>query len=95
MSAPAVAQKEDEKQRKHKPLKFTYKEQQEFEQIDAQIAAREQELGQMNEEIEKGGSDFELVASLVAEQRKLEEHLELLLERWTYLHELAEQIANQ
>lgn len=74
-------------------LKLTYKEQKEFEQIDEVIAKVEKELKVVNEQINQAGSDFILLQELVSVQQGLEKKLEELLERWTYLNELAEEIA--
>lgn len=75
-----------------RPLKFTFAEQREFEQIDDLIAQTEQELSRVQTQIDLSGSDFEALQQLVAEQKGLEAKLDNLLERWTYLNELAEKI---
>lgn len=80
------------KQVKEKPLKFTYKEQKEFEEIDDVIAKQESELEKIKQEIDKSSSDFEKLQELLAKQQQLEEQLEYSMERWTYLNELAEKI---
>ena len=80
------------KQDKNRPLKFTYKEQREFEQIDDVIADLEQGLKELNEKINQTGSDFVLLQELATRQQELEEQLDELMERWTYLNELAELI---
>lgn len=76
----------------HRKPKFTYAEQQEYQQIDEVIAGVERELSQVLAQIELAGSNFELLQELCAAQKTLEDKLEALLERWTYLNELAEQI---
>jgi ATP-binding cassette subfamily F protein uup len=83
---PAVRDKE-------RPRKFTYKEQREFEEIENVIASVEQELQAVNEQIDTAGSDFTLLQELAARQRQLEVKLDELLERWTYLNELAEEMS--
>lgn len=75
-----------------KPRKFTFKEQREYEQIDAIIAGVEQELHEVAAQINTAGSDFGLLQDLVVLQKELEHKLDELLERWTYLSELAEDI---
>ncbi|TCO74839.1 ABC-F family ATP-binding cassette domain-containing protein [Marinisporobacter balticus] len=92
-----VHKKRDEKKhksekKKDKKLKFTFKEQREYEQIDEQIAQIEEKLETTNEEINQAGSNFEALQELVDLQEKLEKELEEKLERWTYLNELAEAI---
>lgn len=84
-----------EDKKKDKPLKFTYKEQKEYDEIDNTIANKEEELENVNVKINGAGSNFELLQELLAEQAKLEGELEYLMDRWTYLNELAEQIKNQ
>ncbi len=76
-----------------KPRRFTFNEQREYEQIEAVIAGVEQKLQAVVARIDLAGSDFELLQKLVAEQKALEQELDELLERWTYLNELAENIA--
>lgn len=75
-----------------RPVKFTFAEQREFEQIDDLIAQAEQDLSRVQTQINLSGSDFEALQQLVVEQKGLEAKLDNLLERWTYLNELAEKI---
>jgi ATP-binding cassette subfamily F protein uup len=72
--------------------KFTFKEQREYEEIDEMIAGAERELQGVSERINAAGTDFELLQQLTNTQGLLEARLEELLERWTYLNELAEEI---
>jgi ATP-binding cassette subfamily F protein uup len=83
------------KREKAKPLKFTYNEKREFEEIDDKIAEAEQELKDLNARIEEAASDYLLLQRLAAQREQTEQRLDMLLERWTYLNELAEQIAQQ
>lgn len=77
---------------KKKPLKFTFKEQREYEEIDGIIAGVEKELQEVKIKINEAGSEYVLLQELTGEQQKLEAELDELLERWTYLNELAEEI---
>lgn len=77
---------------KSRSLKFTYKEQQEFEQIDDVITGVEEELKEVNDKVNQAGSDFLLLQELVKRQQELDKRLDELMERWAYLNELAEQI---
>lgn len=81
-----------QEKKKDRPLKFSYKEQKEFEQIDVVIAGAERELAEVTDKINQAGSDYELLQKLLAKKEQLENTLEELLERWTYLNELAEEI---
>ncbi len=76
-------------------LKFSYKEQREYEQIDSMIEAAEQKLERITTEMEAAFSDSVRLQELMAEQANAEQELEHLMERWTYLNELAEKIAEQ
>lgn len=78
-----------------KTLKFSYKEQREFDTIDERIAEAEQALQAVNEQIAEAGSDFISLQELTDKQQALEQQLEQLIERWTYLNELAEAIEAQ
>ncbi|MGC7870062.1 ABC-F family ATP-binding cassette domain-containing protein [Desulfosporosinus sp. SYSU MS00001] len=79
--------------RKERPLKMTYKEQQEFAQIDERIAQVEEELQINLQKMNEAGSDFGTLNELTKVQQELEGKLDELIERWTYLNELAEKIA--
>jgi len=87
------SEKGELERKKERPLKMTYKEQQEYVQIDAQIAQAEEELKKTTQAMNEAGSDFGKLNELVKVQQTLEQKLDDLLERWTYLTELAERIA--
>ncbi|WP_322903560.1 ABC-F family ATP-binding cassette domain-containing protein [Paenibacillus campi] len=76
-------------------LKFSYKEQREYEQIDSMIEAAEHKLERITTEMEAAFSDSARLQQLMTEQAKAEQELEHLMERWTYLNELAEKIEQQ
>lgn len=73
-------------------LKFSYKEQREYEQIDEMIEKAEQRLARIAVDMEQAFSDSARLQELTAQQAEAEQELEHLLERWTYLNELAENI---
>ncbi len=77
---------------KERVRKFTFKEQKEYAEIDAVIASVESEIKMIGERMNTSGSDFTLLQELTGMQQELEKKLEGLLERWTYLNELAEEI---
>lgn len=81
--------------RKQEKLKFTFKEQREYEVIDEQIEQAEQRLVDINAQMEAAFADSVRLQELMEEQRKGEADLEHLMERWTYLNELAEKIAGK
>jgi ATP-binding cassette subfamily F protein uup len=79
-------------QQSERPIKFTFKEQREYEQIDDVISEAEAELRTVAAKINAAGSDYALLQALTAAQQELETRLAVLMERWTYLNELAEKI---
>lgn len=84
--------KESEKQKANKSLKFSYKEKLEYEQIDGKIEEAEMELEEVKEKINSAGCEYTLLQELLEKQKEIEDKLDHLMERWTYLNELAEQI---
>ncbi len=78
-----------------KKLKFSYNEQREFETIDELIAELEGKIKRTEEQIAKETSNYTKLQELSEEKAKLEKQLEEKMERWVYLNDLAEQIANQ
>ena len=76
-------------------LKFSYKEQLEFEAIDGELAELESRLAACVEEQGNCGSDYMKLQELQARQSELEEQLEEKTERWMYLNELKEKIDAQ
>lgn len=81
--------------KKDKPLKFTFKEQKEYDEIDDIIEGKEIELEELNKKINGGSSDFEFLQELVQQQRNVQGEIEHLILRWTYLSELDEAIEAQ
>ena len=93
------AEKKQPKETAEKPrerkLKFSFKEQREYETIDADIAALEAKIEENKKDQDRFGADFEKLQALMAEAGQLEAALEEKTERWMYLTELAEKIAGQ
>ncbi|KQL20168.1 ABC-F family ATP-binding cassette domain-containing protein [Cytobacillus solani] len=78
-------------QEKPKKKKLSYNEQREWEGIEDNIANTEARLEEIAVEMNNTGSDFEKASSLMEEEATLNEKLEQLIERWSYLSEIAEQ----
>ena len=76
-------------------VKFTYKEQREYETIDADIAALEDQIKRVQAEQAEKATDYVALQALQTKQEELEAALEEKMERWVYLNDLAEQIAKQ
>ena len=80
------------KQNRTVKLKFTFKEQKEFETIDDDIAKLEEKLEKLDEEIMKNATNSGKLNELTAEKEEAEALLEEKMERWVYLNDLAEKI---
>ena len=78
-----------------KKLKFSYKEQREFDTIDDDIAALEEQIAQVQTEQAAKATDYVALQELQEKQAQLEAALEEKMERWVYLNDLAEQIDAQ
>ena len=80
---------------KEKKLKFSYKEQKEFETIDEDIEKLEEKITELEEQISKCATDFIKLNELMQEKEKTEAELSDKMERWVYLNDLAEKIEAQ
>ena len=80
---------------KEKKLKFSYKEQKEFETIDEDIEKLEEKIAELEEQISKCATDFIKLNELMQEKEKTEAELSDKMERWGYLNDLAEKIEAQ
>ena len=78
-----------------KKLKFTFKEQKEYETIEADIEKLESEIAQLDAEMVKNASNYGKLNALSQEKEAKEELLMEKMERWEYLEELAVKIAAQ
>lgn len=78
-----------------KKLKFTYKEQKEYETIDDDIAKLESEIEKLDEQIAESASQYSKLNELMKEKAEKEEALEYKMDRWVYLNDIAEQISAQ
>lgn len=94
-SAPAQDQAPPAAPAAREKLKFTFKEQREYEGIDEAIEQAEQHLSDISSQMEAAFADSGKLQELVEKQRQGEAELERLMERWTYLNELAEKIAGK
>lgn len=85
----------DWKQNRQVKLKFTFKEQKEFETIDDDIAALEGKIEQLDSEIMKNATNSGKLNELTKEKEAVEAQLDEKMERWVYLNDLAEKIEAQ
>lgn len=77
----------------NRKLKFTYKEQHEFETIDSDIAVLEGQLSKLSDQLQNVSSDYVKLQELMLQKEALEKSLEEKMERWVYLNDLADKIA--
>ena len=80
---------------KQQRLRFSYKEQREYETIDSDIAALEERIAGVEAEMEQQATNYAALERLTADKEALEAELDQKMERWVYLNELAEKIAAQ
>ena len=83
-----------EKPKNDKKLKFSYNEQREFDTIDADIEKLENKIAELEESTSKFATNFTKLQEILDEKANLEKELEYKYERWEYLNNLAEEIAN-
>ena len=72
-------------------VKLSFKEQREYDEIEAVISSAEGELKAVCAQIDKAGSNFELLQDLVKQEQELRTQLEQLYDRWSYLAEIVSQ----
>lgn len=84
-----------QERRRERKLKFSFKEQREYETIDAELARLEEAIRQCEAEQALCGSDYVKLQELQERQQELEAQLEEKTERWIYLNELKEKIDAQ
>lgn len=92
------SQKQTEKKERtfigKKKLKFSFKEQREFETIDDDIAELEQQIADTEKGIAECSSDYVKLQELSERKELLENQLAEKMDRWVYLNDLAERIEN-
>lgn len=76
-------------------LKFSFKEQREYDTIDEDIAQLEQKISDCETEMARCFSDYVQLQALDAEKQRLTSELDHKMERWVYLNDLAERISAQ
>ncbi len=73
-------------------VKFSFKEQREYETIDQDISDLEERISKLEEEILANATNSAKLNALMAEKEEAEAALEKKMDRWVYLTELAERI---
>ncbi len=88
--APAKAAKSDSRERSRPAKKkLSFKEQQEYNQMEDAIAALEEQKAQLEEQLSSGTEDYLALAAKGKELTELEERIELAMLRWLELSEKA------
>lgn len=87
--------KENWKDGQVKKKKMSYKEEKEFETIESDIAALEQQIEDTDNAMLKAANDFVKLGELSAKKDELQQKLDYKMDRWMYLEELADEIANE
>lgn len=72
--------------------KMSYQEQRDFQSIEGEIAALEEKLEILDQQIADAASDFVRLNQLTAEKDEAEQLLEEKMDRWMYLEELAAEL---
>lgn len=85
----------DWKQNRTTKLKFSFKEQKEYETIDDTIASLEEKLESLDQKMMENATNSLKLSELMTEKEKTEEELDEKMERWVYLNDLAERIETQ
>lgn len=92
---PAQAKPVDSTRKQQTKIKFSYREQRDFETIEDTVMALEEKLESLASEIDANAADYVKVSQLMAEQEETQKKLDEATERWLYLQEKWEQIQNQ
>ena len=96
VSAEKPKQKGEKKERTYTGktrLKFSFKEQREYDTIDDDIAQLEQQIADTEKEISVNSADYVKLQELSDKKEELENTLAEKMDRWVYLNDLAERIA--
>ncbi len=80
------------KENRVKKLKFTFREQKDYETIESEIALLEEKQESIEAEILKNASNSAKLGELYKEKEQIEQTLEEKMDRWMYLEDLAQRI---
>ncbi len=76
-------------------LKFSFKEQKDYEVIEDEIADLEEKIENLEDEMNKAATDFVKLNELTKEKELMQRQLEEKMDRWMYLEELKARIDEQ
>ena len=80
---------------REKKLKFSYKEQRDYETIEGEIAQLEEKIEELESSMSKFASDFVKLNQIIKEKEEAEALLEEKMDRWMYLEDLKARIDAQ
>ncbi|WP_251390017.1 ABC-F family ATP-binding cassette domain-containing protein [Mediterraneibacter agrestimuris] len=89
------AEKREWKQNHAVKLKFSFKEQREYDTIDEEIASLEEKIEGLESAMAENATNSAKLSELLAEKEQMEQELECKMERWVDLNDLAEKIEAQ
>ncbi len=78
-----------------KKLKFSYKEQREYDRIEEEVTSLEEKLELLEQKMMEHATNSAKLSELMEEKSQTEGELEEKMERWVYLNDLAEKIKDQ
>ena len=74
-------------------LKFTYREQKDYESIEPEINELEEKIKKIDQDLNETASDYMKAAELASQREEMEKMLDEKMERWAFLEDKAERIA--
>ena len=80
---------------KSEKLKFSYKEEREYETIDDDIAALEEKIADLEKSMMANATNSVKLREIMGEKEAAEQQLEEKMDRWVYLNDLADRIEAQ
>lgn len=94
-AAPVSKEKKGDTRQRTQKIKFTYQEAKEYDTIESDITALETQIQQCDLDMAANSTNFTKLNELNQQKEQLEQQLSEKMERWEYLMNKAEQIAQQ
>lgn len=94
LEEPVVKEKkvDNREKKENKKVKFSYKEQKEYDVIEDEIAQLEEKLEDLDNQMAESASEYSKLQELMEKKAEVEAQLEFKYERWEILNEIAAQI---
>ena len=87
--------KKEWKENRPKKLKFSFKEQRDYEVIDDEIASLEEKIAALEAEMAVNATNAGKLREIMIQKEELENTLNEKMDYWVYLNDLAERIEAQ